>query len=120
MWPFGASAHQRQRSTHLAAIDKPKAIIAFDLDGTAMAADQNFLDAASYPLNGIIGGWHPLFVSLRCGDHQAGASSGGSPRAGGAFASDSDSPTFDLNGKPCKVVKDAPDIHHRLAEAAHP
>ena len=45
-----------------AALDRSRAVIEFDLDGTILVANQNFLDTVGYTLDEIVGQHHSLFV----------------------------------------------------------
>jgi len=46
----------------LAALDKSQAVIEFDMDGTIVTANANFLNAMGYSLKEIKGQHHSLFV----------------------------------------------------------
>ena len=56
---FFGSGEDRAR---LAALDKSQAIIEFKMDGTIIAANQNFLDAMGYRLDEIQGKHHQMFA----------------------------------------------------------
>lgn len=47
----------------MAAIDKVMATIEFELDGTIIIANHNFLEALSYTLDEVQGQHHRLFVT---------------------------------------------------------
>ena len=109
----------------LAAINKSQAVIEFNLDGTILNANDNFLNTLGYRLDEIKGKHHSMFVE---------PAYGGSPEyrqfwadlAAGKFQASqykrlgkggrevwiqaSYNPIFDLNGKPFKVVKYASDV----------
>ncbi len=85
---------EADRAGQIAAIDKVQAVIAFDLDGTVTAVNDNFLTAMGYTRDEVIGQHHSLFVdpahresegyrafwaALRNGTYQP-PSSGGSAR----------------------------------------
>jgi len=53
---------EQQKGT-LAAIDKVMATIEFELDGTIIIANHNFLEALSYTLDEVQGQHHRLFVT---------------------------------------------------------
>lgn len=46
----------------IAAFNRSQAVIEFDLDGTILKANQNFLDALGYTSEEIVGRHHRLFV----------------------------------------------------------
>ena len=50
------------RDAKLAALDKTQAVIEFNLDGTILTANQNFLSAMGYTLAEIQGQHHRMFV----------------------------------------------------------
>jgi methyl-accepting chemotaxis protein len=109
----------------LKAINRSQAMIEFNLDGTIITANENFLNALGYQLDEIRGKHHSMFVddatrnsaeyrafwdSLRRGEYQARAykrvAKGGRP----IWIQASYNPLFGRNGKPFKVVKFATDI----------
>src|SRR4051812_35438091 len=57
----------------LAAINKSQAVIEFDLDGTIITANENFLRAMGYAREEIVGRHHNLFVTaaLRASEEYA-------------------------------------------------
>ena len=107
------------------ALDRDHAMIEFNLDGTIITANQNFLDAVKYDLDEIVGQHHSMFVS---DEHKGSAkykeswqqlASGQSVK--GVFEHfDKDGNTLWLDasytsvlgpdGKPFKVVKIASDV----------
>ncbi len=109
----------------LAALDKVQAVIEFNMDGTIITANQNFLSVMNYQLSDIQGRHHSMFVDNDTrnsndyqqfwGDLNRGlASSGEFQRIGNAgkevWIQASYNPMFDANGKVYKVVKFATDI----------
>ena len=115
----------------IAAVSKSQAVIQFQMDGTVITANDNFLKALGYTLEEIKGRHHSMFVDeayrqsaeykefwvrLNRGEYQAaeykrigkgGRKSGFRPPT---------IPILDLNGKPFKVVKYATDVtQERLA-----
>jgi methyl-accepting chemotaxis protein len=107
------------------AIERAQAVIEFELDGTVITANDNFLRIFGYDLNDIIGKHHRLF----CDPGYAETAEYGQfwQRLGrGEYTSDefkritkngaevwlqaSYNPIFDMDGKPRKVVKFASDI----------
>ncbi|MCW2245002.1 methyl-accepting chemotaxis protein [Azospirillum fermentarium] len=133
MWPFGTSAHQRERSAKLAALDTSQAIIEFDLDGTILTANQNFLDVMGYALDEIVGRRHTLFVppelvesqpyrdfwaALRRGDYQSHQFKRLAKGGREVWLQASYNPILDAAGRPYKVVKFATDITRSKQEHA--
>lgn len=121
----------------IAAIGKSQAVIHFELDGTIIEANDNFLAAVGYRLDEIVGRHHSMFVEPS--HAQSGAYKAFWQKLGrGEYQADeyrrignggreiwiqaSYNPIFDLNGKPFKVVKYATDItqqvQNRLRRAA--
>jgi methyl-accepting chemotaxis protein len=113
------------------AIHKSQAVIEFDLDGTILTANDNFLKTVGYSLAEIKGKHHSLFVeaayrdspayrafwdSLRRGEYQAAEfkriGKGGRP----VWIQASYNPISDANGKVMKVVKFATDITAQVEE----
>jgi methyl-accepting chemotaxis protein len=108
-----------------AAISKSQAVIEFDLDGTVIAANQNFLDALGYRLEEIKGKHHSMFVppamrdsaeyrafwaKLKRGEYQAAEYKRIGKGGREVWIQASYNPILDRSGKPCKVVKFATDI----------
>src|SRR6476620_8788823 len=59
-WRSGSSA--REALAQVTAPGKSQAVIEFNLDGTIITANQNFLDAVGYRLDEIKGNHHSMFV----------------------------------------------------------
>jgi len=57
-----ASAHLADLEGKMAAINRSQAMIEFNLDGTILWANENFLGAMGYQLHEIVGTHHRLFV----------------------------------------------------------
>ncbi|WP_295559703.1 PAS domain-containing methyl-accepting chemotaxis protein [uncultured Hyphomicrobium sp.] len=57
------SQKQNELQAKLDALDRSQAVIEFNLDGTIVTANQNFLDAVGYTLAEVQGRHHSLFVS---------------------------------------------------------
>ncbi|NBX20226.1 MAG: PAS domain S-box protein [Betaproteobacteria bacterium] len=107
------------------AIDKGQAVIEFDLDGKVITANRNFLASMGYTLREIIGQHHSMFCTV---DYQQSEEyrdfwlrlnegkfiSGRFQRLGkfnrDVWLQSTYTPVFDLNGKPCKVIKYAFDV----------
>ena len=109
----------------LAAINRAQAVIEFNLDGTIITANDNFLNTVGYRLEEIRGQHHRLFVDpsyAQTPDYAnfwADLNAGRFRQAeykrigkGGkvVWINASYNPIFDLNGKPYKVVKYATDV----------
>jgi len=109
----------------LDAIDKALAVIEFQLDGTVITANQNFLKALGYTLDEIKGKHHSMFVEesfrtspeykefwakLNRGEYQAAQYKRIGKNGREVWIEASYNPILDLNGKPFKVVKYATDI----------
>ena len=109
----------------IAAIDKAQAVISFDLDGTILDANKNFLDALGYRIEEIRGQHHRMFVepghrespdyrafweALRQGRFQAAEYKRIGKGGREIWIQASYNPIFDMSGRPFKVVKFATDI----------
>ena len=109
----------------LNAIGKSQAVIEFNLDGTIITANDNFLAALGYSLGEIRGRHHSMFVdaaerdqpayrefwaSLNRGQYQAGEFKRVAKGGRDIYIQASYNPILDLNGKPFKVVKYASDV----------
>jgi methyl-accepting chemotaxis protein len=108
----------------IAAIGKSQAVIEFNMDGTIIGANQNFLNAVGYALDEIRGRHHSMFVdpserdgagyrefwaALNRGEYQAAEYKRIGKGAKEIWIQASYNPILDLNGKPFKVVKYATD-----------
>lgn len=109
----------------LSALNRSQAVIEFDLDGTILAANENFLNALGYRLDEIKGRHHSMFVDQAYGSTPAYRDFWRRLGAG-EFMSDefhrvgkggrtvwiraTYNPILDATGKPIKVVKFAADI----------
>jgi methyl-accepting chemotaxis protein len=106
------------------AIGKSQAVIEFNMDGTVIAANDNFLKALGYTLSEIKGKHHSMFVesseregaayrefwaSLNRGQYQAAEYKRIGKGGREVYIQASYNPILDLNGKPFKVVKYATD-----------
>jgi methyl-accepting chemotaxis protein len=109
----------------LEAIGKSQAVIEFNLDGTILTANDNFLRALGYSLGEIKGKHHSMFVdqaerdspayrefwtALNRGEFQAGEFKRVGKGGKEVWIQASYNPILDLNGKPFKVVKYASDV----------
>ena len=108
----------------IAAIGKSQAVIDFNMDGTVIGANQNFLKTVGYTLDEIRGRHHSMFVdpserdgaayrefwaALNRGEFQAAEYKRIGKNAKEVWIQASYNPILDLNGKPFKVVKYATD-----------
>ncbi len=122
---FFNSAHVRDIEAKLTALNKSQATIEFNLDGTIITANENFLSAMGYRLDEIQGKHHSIFVEQSYRDSQDYRSFWDNLRAGKFQAAQykrigkggkeiwieaSYNPVLDKNGKPYKIVKFATDV----------
>ena len=127
---FGSSGELRAK---LDALSKSQAVIEFNLDGTIITANENFLAALGYSLAEIRGKHHGMFVepgtresaqyrefwdNLGRGKFQASEykrlTKGGKP----IWIQASYNPLLGRNGKPYKIVKFATDITAQKIKSA--
>jgi methyl-accepting chemotaxis protein len=108
----------------IAAIGKSQAVIEFNMDGSIIGANQNFLKTVGYSLGEIQGKHHSMFVdpseregaayrefwgALNRGEYQAAEYKRIGKNGNEVWIQASYNPILDLNGKPFKVVKYATD-----------
>jgi methyl-accepting chemotaxis protein len=108
----------------IAAISKSQAVIEFNMDGSILTANENFLNALGYSLGEVQGKHHRMFVdasdrdgaayrefwaNLNAGQYQAGEFKRIGKGGREIWIQASYNPILDLNGKPFKVVKYATD-----------
>lgn len=120
-----------EQEGQIKALDRSQATIEFDMDGTILTANPNFLSTVGYRLSEIQGRHHSMFVepayaagaeyrafweALRRGDYQAGqfhrVGKGGRP----IWIEASYNPILDPKGRPIKIVKFATDLSPRKAQ----
>ena len=126
---FATDVTQQKLSTadlagQIAAIGKSQAVIEFNMDGSILTANENFLNALGYSLGEIQGKRHSMFVeaserdgaayrefwaNLNAGRYQAGEFKRIGKGGREVWIQASYNPILDLNGKPFKVVKYAAD-----------
>jgi len=109
----------------LAAINKSQAVIEFDLEGTILSANANFLDTMGYRWEDIQGRHHSMFADdayrasaayrafwqkLGRGEYDAGQYLRHGKGGREIWIQASYNPIFDASGKPVKVVKYATDV----------
>ncbi len=112
----------------LAAVSKAQAVIEFNLDGTIITANDNFLNTLGYTLDEIKGQHHSMFVdpahrnsadykqfwrTLNEGKFQSAEYKRFGKGGKEVWIQATYNPIFDLNNKPFKVVKFASDINDR-------
>jgi methyl-accepting chemotaxis protein len=110
------------------AIGRSQAVIEFELDGTIITANQNFLSVLGYRLDEIKGRHHSMFVEpafkasaeyklfwekLGRGEYQAAQYKRIGKGGKEIWIEASYNPILDPNGRPCKVVKFATDLTKR-------
>jgi methyl-accepting chemotaxis protein len=111
------------------AINRSQATIEFELDGTILTANENFLNLMGYRLDEVVGKHHRMFVSDEESNSQAyrdfwkrlqegtfhQAEYKRITKSGEAiWIQGSYNPLFDANGKVIKVIKIASDITERV------
>ena len=112
-------------SAKMDAISKAQAVIEFNLDGTIITANHNFLATLGYDMNEIQGRHHRMFVDptyansneyrtfwekLNRGELDSGEYMRMGKGGKVVWINASYNPIFDANGRPYKVVKFATDI----------
>ncbi|MEM6331618.1 MAG: PAS domain-containing methyl-accepting chemotaxis protein, partial [Planctomycetota bacterium] len=122
-----AAADQKTRDMigQVEALSRSQAVIEFELDGTVITANDNFLQTVGYTLDEVRGRHHRMFVDsktaqspeyelfwrrLRSGEFDAGQYPRVAKDGSTVWIQASYNPIFDCNGKPVKVVKFATDI----------
>ena len=117
----------------MAAIGKSQAVIEFQLDGTIITANDNFLNTMGYSLDEIRGQHHRVFVKpeyarsdeyqefwaqLKRGEYVSGEYRRVGKNGKDVWIQGSYNPILDLDGKPFKVVKYATDVTEQKRAAA--
>ncbi|GAA3840686.1 PAS domain-containing methyl-accepting chemotaxis protein [[Pseudomonas] carboxydohydrogena] len=120
-------------SAKIDAVGRSQAVIEFNLDGTIITANENFLGALGYKLDEVQGKHHGMFVSeaergsvayrefwnrLRAGEFQSGEFMRNAKDGRSVWIRASYNPLFDRGGKPCKVIKFAFDITQQKMRSA--
>ncbi len=120
-------------SGQLAAIDKSQAVIEFDLNGTILTANENFLTTVGYRLEEIVGKHHRIFVEpsqhnsreylqfwqkLARGEYDAGQYKRIRKDGREIWIQASYNTILDANNRPYKVVKFATDITDEVVRNA--
>lgn len=116
-------------AAQVAAISKSQAVIQFEMDGTIIDANENFLSALGYSLTEVKGRHHSMFVprgeidsegyrsfwrELRDGNFQAGEFRRVGKGDKDVWIQASYNPIFDLSGRPMKIVKYATDTTRQV------
>jgi len=111
------------------AINKSQAVIEFEMDGTIITANENFLGALGYTLDEVRGKHHSMFVDeetlsstaykefwsqLNQGEYMAGEYRRVGKNGQDVWIQGSYNPILDLDGKPIKVVKFATNVTERV------
>ena len=117
----------------VAAINRAQAVIQFELDGTVIEANENFLSLMGYHADDVRGQHHRMFVEpafadsreykdfwarLNRGEYLSGQYRRLGKDGREIWIEATYNPIFDLNGRPFKVVKYAIDLGPRKAENA--
>ena len=125
-WPNNRSS--LDALAQAAAISRSQAVIEFNMDGTIITANQNFLDALGYRLEEIKGKHHSMFVApamregaeyqafwanLNRGEYQAAEYKRIGKGGREVWIQASYNPILGRGGKPFKIIKFATDITAR-------
>jgi methyl-accepting chemotaxis protein len=117
----------------LAAISKSQAVIEFNMDGTIITANENFLNTLGYTLEEIKGKHHGMFADeayrtsaeyrefwnrLNRGEFDAGEYKRYGKGGREVWIQASYNPILDMSGRPFKVVKFATDVTEQKLAAA--
>lgn len=116
---------QADNQGQIAAIHNAQCVISFELDGTIIDANENFLDATGYRYSDVRGMHHSMFVEeeyvktedyqsfwkkLSEGNHCAGEYRRICKDGREIWLQATYNPILDMNGKPFKIVKYATDV----------
>lgn len=125
----GASEDSRLVAGKVAALDRVQAIIEFEMDGTIITANQNFLSATGYDLSEIQGRHHSIFADPSYARSQEYSEfwrtlNDGRPEIGEfrrlgkggkeIWIQASYNPILNEQGKPVRVVKFATDVSEQV------
>ncbi|WP_426440534.1 methyl-accepting chemotaxis protein [Bradyrhizobium genosp. P] len=125
--------HSMEDAGKITAIGRAQAVIEFNMDGTIVTANENFLGAMGYALAEIQGKHHSMFVTpadrdsvayrefwtrLNRGEFEAGEFKRLAKGAKEIWILASYNPILDESGKPFKVVKFATDVTQQKLKAA--
>jgi methyl-accepting chemotaxis protein len=121
-------------SGQIEAISKAQAVIEFNMDGTIITANENFLSTVGYSLEEVQGQHHSMFVepdfkvsaeykafweSLNRGEYESKEYKRLGKGGKEIWIQASYNPILDLNGKPFKVVKFATDVSEQKLSSAN-
>lgn len=124
---------KQEIQSQLDAIDKSMGVISFDLDGTILDVNENFLNVVDYRKEEVVGHHHRMFVDndyaksreykqfwadLARGEYQSGEYKRLSRNGEEVWLQATYNPVFDTNGNPVKVIKYAQDITKTVEEKA--
>jgi methyl-accepting chemotaxis protein len=125
-------SNAREMQAKLDALGKSQAVIEFNMDGTIITANENFLGVLGYTLSEVQGRHHSMFVdpaekdgaayqrfwqSLNRGEYQAAEYKRFGKNGKEVWIQASYNPILGRNGKPFKVVKFATDITERKLQS---
>ncbi len=117
----------------IASIGKSQAVISFNMDGTIIKANDNFLNTVGYTLDEIKGKHHRMFCEssysnseeykafwekLNRGEYDGGEYKRIGNHGKEVWIQATYNPIMDMNGKPFKVVKYATDITDKVFKVA--
>ncbi|RVU06489.1 PAS domain S-box protein [Novosphingobium umbonatum] len=126
--------HAMEADSKLSAIDRSQAVVEFDLNGTVLCANDNFLSAVGYDRSEVVGKSHSMFCDagyaasaeytefwhkLSRGEYYSGIFRRKGKGGRDVWIRATYNPVLDLEGKPIKIVKFAHDIsesHERNLE----
>ncbi|MGY3585820.1 methyl-accepting chemotaxis protein [Bradyrhizobium sp. USDA 4341] len=129
----GQKIHSMEDAGKIAAIGRAQAVIEFNMDGTIVNANENFLGAMGYSLDEIRGKHHSMFMPpadrdspayrefwarLNRGEFATGEFKRLAKGAKEIWILASYNPILDDRGKPFKVVKFATDVTQQKLKAA--
>ncbi|MGF6128567.1 methyl-accepting chemotaxis protein [Pseudomonas frederiksbergensis] len=125
--------HESESSAKLQAVDRAMAVIEFNLDGSIITANQNFLTRMGYSLAEITGKHHRIFCTpelvnsgayqdfwrrLNQGELFHGQFERVDKRGQTVWLEANYNPVYDAGGRLCKVVKFASDVTARVEQHA--
>lgn len=128
-----SSSEAVDNAGQVAAINKSQAVIHFELDGTIIEANENFLSVMGYTLDEIKGKHHSMFAEpgaaetqdyqdfwkdLRAGEFKSGQYKRVGKGGKEIWIEASYNPILDMKGNPFKVTKFATDLTPRKEENA--
>jgi len=125
--------HESESNAKLQAIDRAMAVIEFNLDGSIITANQNFLSRMGYSLTELKGKHHRIFCTpelvnssayqdfwrrLNLGELFSGQFERVDKRGQTVWLEANYNPVYDAAGRLCKVVKFASDVTARVEQHA--